>query len=242
MSFRFIFMLTRNDRTVENAFEHLEVALGLGIRHIGFKDIGLPVPQLKALNRMIRSGGATSYLEVVSLDRKSEIASAQAAIEIGVDMLLGGTRAKVVLPILAGTPIQYFPFPGIITGHPSVLEGSTDAIVESARELTAHQGVHGLDLLAYRSRDENVPDLIKAVCSAVNKPVYVAGSIDTPERIAITRTAGAAGFTIGTAALDGRYPAEGEDLACQLKAIMREVAALNRDTPPASDEVLTSIY
>ncbi|TIM59586.1 MAG: 4-hydroxythreonine-4-phosphate dehydrogenase, partial [Mesorhizobium sp.] len=41
--FDFIFMLTRNDRTVTDAAVHAETALGAGIRHIGFKDIGLPL-------------------------------------------------------------------------------------------------------------------------------------------------------------------------------------------------------
>ena len=86
--------------------------------------------------------------------------------------------------------------------------------------------MHGLDLLAYRSR-EDVPSLIKAVCAAVSKPVYVAGSIDTPERIAVVKEAGAAGFTIGTAALDGKYPAEDKDVPGQLAAILRDVATLN---------------
>ena len=92
-----------------------------------------------------------------------------------------------------------------------MLEGSIEEIVESAKALTAREGVHGLDLLAYRSK-EDVPALIKAVCAAVSKPVYVAGSIDTPERIAVLKEAGAAGFTIGTAAFDGKYPAEDKDV------------------------------
>lgn len=41
MGLRFIFMLTRNDRTVADASQHLQTALSLGVRHIGFKDIGL---------------------------------------------------------------------------------------------------------------------------------------------------------------------------------------------------------
>ena len=168
----------------------------------------MPIAQLKALNAAIKAGGATSYLEVVSLDRDSEIASANAAVEIGVDVMLGGTRADDVLPIIAGTSIQYCPFPGRIVGHPSILEGSIDEIVASAKELAARDGVHGLDLLAYRSK-EDVPALMKAVCAATSKPVYIAGSIATPERISIVKEAGAAGFTIGTAALDGKYPARG---------------------------------
>lgn len=89
MGLRFIFMLTRDDRTVTDAAEHLETALSLGVRHIGFKDVGLPIGALKALNTRIKAKGATSYLEVVSLDRESEIVSAKAAVEIGVDVLLG---------------------------------------------------------------------------------------------------------------------------------------------------------
>lgn len=241
MGLRFIFMLTRHDRTVSDAMEQLRTALALGVRHIGFKDIGLPLHELKALKAAIKAGGATAYLEVVSLDRDSEIASARAAVEIGIDVLLGGTRVDDVLPIIAGTTIQYCPFPGTISGHPSVLEGTIDEIVASARTLAARDGVHGLDLLAYRSH-ENVPALIEAVCSAVAKPVYVAGSIDTPGRISALKEAGAAGFTIGTAALDGKYPALGKDVPSQLATIIRDVATLNRHISPFHKENLNTAF
>lgn len=241
MGLRFIFMLTRNDRTVTDASQHLQTALSLGVRHIGFKDIGLPIDQLKALNKAIQAHGVTSYLEVVSLDRDSEIVSAKAAVDIGVDVLLGGTRVNDVLPILQGTGIQYFPFPGRISGHPSVLDGSIEEIVQSAKAITAHEDVHGLDLLAYRSK-EDVPALMKAVCAAVSKPVLVAGSIDTPERIGVVKDAGAAGFTIGTAALDGRYPAEAHDLPNQLAAIIRDVAVLNKHLSPIHKENLARAF
>jgi mannose-6-phosphate isomerase-like protein (cupin superfamily) len=241
MGLRFIFMLTRNDRTVEDASEQLQTALGLGVRHIGFKDVGLPIAQLKSLNAAIKAGGATSYLEVVSLDRDSEIASARAALEIGVDVLLGGTRAEDVLPVIAGKAVQYCPFPGRIVGHPSVLEGSIEEIVASATALAAREGVHGLDLLAYRSK-QDVPALMKAVCAAVSKPVYIAGSIDTPERIAIVKQAGAAGFTIGTAALDGKYPAVSATVPDQLSAIIRDVARLNNHLSPFSKKNLAASF
>ena len=69
---------------------------------------------------------------------------------------VGGTRVDDVLPIINSTGIQYFPFPGRITGHPSVLEGTIEEIVESAKAIAGRAGVHGLDLLAYRSA-QNVP-------------------------------------------------------------------------------------
>ena len=242
MGLRFIFMLTRNDRTVAEAGTHLEIALALGVRHIGFKDVGLPVSDLKALNAAIKAKGATSYLEVVSLDRDSEVASARAAVEIGVDILLGGTRVDDVLPVLEGSGLQYYPFPGRITGHPSVLEGSIADIAASARDLASRDGVHGLDLLAYRSPDQDVPQLIAAVCEAAGKPVIVAGSIADRERITAVHAAGAAGFTIGTAALDGEYPASGQDLSAQLTAILRDVADLNGHLSPFGKEGLDSAF
>ena len=217
-SFDFIFMLTRNDRTVADAAAHADTALKAGIRHIGFKDIGLPFEALADLTAQIRQGGAMTYLEVVSLDRESEIRSARAAVDLGIDYLLGGTNAADVVPLLEGTAIRYYPFPGRIVGHPSILEGTQDEIVDSAIALAALDGVAGVDLLAYRSAGD-VPALMAAVCRAISKPVIVAGSIDRPEQIETIRKSGAAGFTIGTAALDGQFPAERADLDCQLRAI-----------------------
>jgi mannose-6-phosphate isomerase-like protein (cupin superfamily) len=242
MGLRFIFMLTRNDRTVADAAQALDTALSLGVRHIGFKDVGLPVAQLKALNDKIRAKGATSYLEVVSLDRDSEVTSAKAAVEIGVDILLGGTRVADVLPILQGTGIRYYPFPGRILGHPSVLGGSMEEIAASAAALAAHDGVHGLDLLAYRAPLDDIPALIKAVCDAAGKPVIVAGSIADKDRIAAVRNAGAAGFTIGTAALDGAYRGGGGGLDDQLSAIVRDVAELNGHLSPFAKKGLDDAF
>lgn len=214
----FIFMLTRHDRTVPDAAGHVATALATGIRHIGFKDIGLPFNELRAVQRLIKAGGAASYLEVVSLDRASEIASVKAAIELGVDYLLGGIHVADVLPLLRGTAIRYYPFAGRVCGHPSMLEGSIAEIADSARAIAAREGVDGLDLLAYRSRTD-VEALIAAVCTATAKPVIVAGSIERPDQIATIRQNHARGFTIGTAALEGRFPASATALRTQLAAI-----------------------
>ncbi len=231
MGLRFIFMLTRNDKTVVRAQTHLETALAAGVHHIGFKDVGLPVSALTELNAAIKAGGATSYLEVVSLDQASEVESARAAVAFGVDILLGGTHVDEVLPVLAGSGVRYYPFPGRISGHPSVLEGGIDEVVRSAQDITNKPGVDGLDLLAYRSR-QNVPELMKAVCAATEKPVIMAGSIRSREHISVVKEVGAAGFTIGTAALDGEYPADGPELASQLRAIMKDVAQVNDHISP----------
>ncbi|ULR44832.1 4-hydroxythreonine-4-phosphate dehydrogenase [Rhizobium sp. K102] len=200
----FIFMLTNQDRTVADAAERLKDVLAAGITHVGFKDIGLPFDELLVIASAIKAAGATLYLEVVSLDEESERRSAQAAVDLGVDILMGGTRPNVVLPVIAGKNIRYYPFPGKIVGHPSKLEGTIETIVDSGRQLTAIEGVSGLDLLAYRF-DGDVEALITRVCEAIGKPVVVAGSIDSPQRMAAVVRSGAAGFTIGTAAFNGSF-------------------------------------
>ena len=62
----FILMLTRDDRTIDDAEALVAAALDLGIRHIGFKDMGCPIATMRVLAQRIRDGGATSYFEVVS--------------------------------------------------------------------------------------------------------------------------------------------------------------------------------
>jgi methylglyoxal synthase len=219
MGFDFILMLTENDRTIPDARARLDEALEGGVRHIGFKDVGLPLPELRALADAIRAAGGRSYLEVVSLDAESEMASARAAVDLDVDVLLGGTRAAEVTGITRHHPVRYYPFPGRITGHPSVLEGSESDIVASARALASLEHVHGLDLLAYRYTGD-VPRLMAAVSAAVPKPVIVAGSIDSAARVEAAAVAGAQGFTVGTAALAGAFPAETEGFAGQVRAIL----------------------
>jgi len=226
MAFDFILMLTENDRTVPDAAQRLEEALAGGVRHIGFKDVGLPFAELRGLADTIRAAGGRSYLEVVSLDAAQELASARAAVELDVDCLLGGTRAEAVTEVIRAHPIRYYPFPGEIVGHPSVLSGSEDEIVASARRLAALEHVHGLDLLAYRFEGD-VLRLMARVCAAVAKPVLMAGSIDSAARVIAVAEAGAAGFTVGTAALAGAFPAEGPGFTGQVRAIL-DLAAQGR--------------
>ncbi len=207
-------MLTRADVTVPNALDLYDEIRETGIRWVGFKDVGLPAETLRTLTSRIRADGRTSVMEVVSIDHDSELRSVSTGVDIGVDVLMGGTNAASVAPMLMGTGIRYFPFPGRIEGHPSVLVGTVDDIVASASHLAARPEVAGLDLLAYRFAGD-VPFLIRAVVAAVRCPVVTAGSIDSPGRIRTVTALGAWGFTIGSAILDGTF-APGLDLRAQI--------------------------
>ncbi|HZZ37479.1 MAG TPA: hypothetical protein VFE03_17275, partial [Caulobacteraceae bacterium] len=118
MTPEFIFMLTRADATIAGALSRLPEALSAGVRSIGFKDVGAPFAELRALAAAIRASGARLYLELVSLDAAAEARGAQAAVNLGVDVLMGGVRPDVVLPIIEGTAVRYYPFPGAVVGHP----------------------------------------------------------------------------------------------------------------------------
>ncbi len=219
MTPRLIFMLTRDDRTVADAESCVDEVLSTGVRDIGFKDIGLASDAMQRLVRRIRDGGATVYLEVVSLDEASEVGSARAAVDLGVDVLMGGTHPASVLPILAGSGIRYYPFAGTVTGHPSQLQGTIETIVANARDLTAMEGVDGVDLLAYRF-EGNVVSLVNSVCQAVGgERVIVAGSLDRAERFDTVVRAGALALTVGTAAFAGVFPAA-PDLSAQVEYIL----------------------
>jgi hypothetical protein len=202
----FIFMLTRDDVTVGDALARYAEVRESGLRWVGFKDVGLPFEQLRALADAIHADDRKVALEVVSLDRDSEVRSAEAALEIGVDLLMGGVHPEAVMPLVAPTNVMYFPFPGRVVGHPSILEGSVDEIAASARRLTAQRGIHGVDLLAYRFAGD-VPQLMDAVVAASVGPVVVAGSVDSDERIRAVRRSGAWAFTVGSAVFDHAFPA-----------------------------------
>ena len=200
----FLFMLTKSDSTVEDCLDVYDTVRDAELRWVGFKDVGVPFATLEELTRRIKGDGREAVLEIVSISAESELASARAARDLGVDLVMGGTRAAEVGPMLAGTPARYFPFPGQITGHPSVLEGTVAEIVESARDLVAQEGVDGLDLLAYRWAGD-VPAMMAEVVAAADRPIVVAGSIASPDRVEAVARAGAWGFTVGGAIFDRAF-------------------------------------
>ena len=203
----FIFMLTHNDETVADALAVYDELRDTSLVHVGFKDVGAPPATLAELTRRMHADGRTVYLEVVSVSAEDELRSIRVAREVGVDIVMGGTHVEEALEVLAGSGLRYYPFPGEVIGHPSVLAGSVEEIAASAAALTAHDGVHGLDLLAYRHAGPVEP-IIGAVVKASRGPVVVAGSIVNAAQIQAVTSLGAWGFTIGGAVFEHVLPAE----------------------------------
>ena len=66
MKSKLIVMLTHNDQTVHNALEVFEACKDLPVECWGFKDVGLPVEEMKALVGAMKMAGKTTFLEVVT--------------------------------------------------------------------------------------------------------------------------------------------------------------------------------
>jgi hypothetical protein len=215
----FILMLTSGDRTVGDCLGVFDEVADLGLRHVGFKDVGVPSDVLGALHGRIKEIGATSYLEVVSLTPDSARQSACAARRLGVDRVLGGGDASAVLGELAGTGIEYFPFAGRPQGHPTELLGSPDEIAADCRRADA-LGCAGVDLLAFRSLSVSPLDLVRAARKALGGKLIVAGSVGSRACVRELDALGVDAFTIGTALFERRFVPGEPSLRAQVAAAL----------------------
>lgn len=222
----FIFMLTRDDRTVEDCLELVELVRPLGLKHLGFKDVGVSATVLKSLAAAIRDSGAISYMEVVSTTPEACLASARVARDLGVDRLLGGTQVAEIMAILKGSRTEYYPFPGKPAGHPTKLGGSPADVEANCRDFVA-MGCAGCDILAYRATEADPIDLVKAARRGLGTDKYliVAGAVSSAERIRAVEAAGADAFTIGTAVLDGSYSPTKGSILSQLRDVLADCEA-----------------
>lgn len=219
----FVFMLTHDDRTVENAAELVPTLADTGLRYIGFKDVGADLARQRELVSLAHDAGFEVMLEVVSTTKEAELSSLESAAKAGFDWVLGGTHGADTAGMLPDG-VRYCPFPGRVVDHPSVLLGTIDEIAADAERLTGLDHVAGLDLLAYRHPTADILELIRAVVQRSSGPVIVAGSIASIDRAIAVSEAGAWGYTIGSAIFDGLLPGA-PSIADQVRRVLEETAS-----------------
>jgi hypothetical protein len=215
----FIFMLTRSDETISDCLDTWDAIDQVGLRHAGFKDVGVDIATLTELNRRMKASGVTTYLEVVSTSVEACLRSARAAIEIGVDRLMGGTQIDETMQIIQGSGIQYLPFPGLPVGHPTRLGGGAELVERQCKDFD-QRGCAGVDLLAYRATEADPLDLVRAARRGTTGHLVVAGSVSTVAQIEDLRDAGADGFTIGSAVFDGSFSPNKGHIVSQLRDVL----------------------
>ena len=219
----FIFMLTHDDRTVDNAAEIMPTLADTGLRYVGFKDVGADLARQRELVELAHDAGFEVMLEVVSTSKEAEMSSLRSAAEAGFDWVLGGTHGAETAGMLP-EGVRYCPFPGRVVDHPSILQGTIDEIAADAERLTSLDHVAGLDLLAYRHQTADTLELIRAVVERSSGPVIVAGSIASVDRAVAVSDAGAWGYTIGSAIFDGLLPGA-PSIADQVRRVLEETAS-----------------
>ena len=203
-----IIMLTHHDVTVKEAKEVFEECKDLDeVKYWGFKNVGLPKDQMKALCREMKEAGKTTFLEVVTYDEASCLDGAQTAIDCGFDYLMGTVYYDSVAELLASNGMEYLPFVGKVSGSPSILEGTNEEIIKNAEELMS-KGIKGFDILAYRHVVDG-EKLAREFCEAVPAKICIAGSINSFERIDTMFDIGPWTFTMGSALFEKRFVPSG---------------------------------
>lgn len=202
-----IIMLTHHDVTVKNASEVFEACKDLPVKYWGFKNVGLPKDQMKALATAMKEAGKTTFLEVVTYDEQSCLDGAQTAISCGFDYLMGTVYYDSVAKLLADNNMKYLPFVGKVSGSPSILEGTNEEIIENAKDLMK-KGIKGFDILAYRHVVDG-EKLAYDFCRAVDAQICIAGSINSFDRIDTMFDIGPWTFTMGSALFDRVFVPDG---------------------------------
>ena len=216
-----VVMLTHHDVTVPNAYEVFETCKDLPVQFWGFKNVGLPKDQMKALTAAMKAAGKTTFLEVVTYDEESCMDGAKTAVECGFDCLMGTLYYESVHNYLKEQGLTYMPFVGKVSGSPSILEGTNEEIIQNAKDLMA-KGIKGFDILAYRHVVDG-EKLAREFCAAIDAQICIAGSINSYARIDTMFDIGPWTFTMGSALFEKKFVPDG-DFRTNLKAVAEYMA------------------
>jgi len=219
----FIFMLTHHDITIPNALEVFEEVKDSGLKCIGCKDIGLSLEQYRDLFRRIRKSGLQSFLEVVTYSETEHFKGVDLAITLEADNLIGGmpeyTEKTAQYLKTRKAKTRFYPYIGTVTGHPCILSGETDKIIEQGKR-SESLGIDGINLLLYRYTG-NQEHLLKSV-KRLTVPVIVAGNVVDFRQIHELNQNRIWGFTIGGAIMEKKF-LQNESIRAQVEAVLHHI-------------------
>ncbi|WP_154103931.1 hypothetical protein [Eikenella corrodens] len=198
-----VVMLTHNDQTVLEAAKIFEQCRHSKAQFWGFKEVPLPLENMKHLYAYMKECGKTTFLEVVEYTEDAGLVGAEIAFECGCDILMGTRFFDSINQFCKKYQIKYMPFVGGLQGRPTVLTGQIEDIITEAQEYAA-KGVYGINLLGYRYvGDAN--RLNAELVRNVSIPVCLAGSINSYQRLDEVKAVSPWAFTIGSAFFENRF-------------------------------------
>lgn len=198
-----IVMLTHNDLTVENAFEIFEQCKDTKAQYWGFKEQPLPIEEMQRIYSRMKSCGKRTFLEVVAYTEEEGLEGAEMAVKCGCDVLMGTCYHDSIRRYCQDHNLAYMPFVGEIVDRPSILKGSIESMLAEAERLK-NEGVFGIDLLGYRYIDD-AEQLISEMVEKTGRPVCVAGSVDSYDRLRFIKKVQPWAFTIGSAFFENKF-------------------------------------
>jgi hypothetical protein len=205
---KLIVMLTYNDVTVQNAREVFESCRDLPVKNWGFKDVGLPPEEMKALCTLMKGSGKTTFLEVVTYTEAECMRGAKLAVECGFDHLMGTIFYPSVNDYIKTTNLKYMPFVGEVSESPSILKGTAAGMLDQEAAYK-EAGAFGTDLLGYRYVDGDPEAPSSEFLFKCRLPCVLAGSIGSEERLDTVRRMNPWGFTMGSALIGKNFVKDG---------------------------------
>lgn len=215
---KLIVMLTRNDQTVENAYQIFDQCKDTKAQFWGFKDHGLPLAQMQQLYSYMKACGKTTALEVVAYSEQEAIDAAKVAVQCQCDYLMGTCFYDSVNDFCREYSIRYMPFVGEVRNRPSVLSGTAEQMLAQSQNYLS-KGVYGIDLLGYRFEGDALA-LNETLVSDLHAPVCIAGSINSFARLDEIRRIKPWAFTIGGAFFEHKF---GTDFAEQIDRVLNYI-------------------
>ncbi|MEG1525729.1 MAG: hypothetical protein RR475_12050 [Clostridia bacterium] len=197
-----IVMLTYHDVTVKNAKE-----IFLETQHStadcwGFKIEGTTKESMFDLAQCIKNAGKKVFLEVLAIDEENCLTAAKYAAECGVDHLLGTMYFESVKNLTKKNGMRYSPF---VSTDREILRGKMGNILKEASELEK-EDLFGINLGGFRYVDGDPVQLMRSLSQILNKPMIVAGSIDSYKKIDFMKELpNVWGFTIGGAFFEKKF-------------------------------------
>ncbi|MBT4090149.1 MAG: hypothetical protein HOE30_16820 [Deltaproteobacteria bacterium] len=204
MSVNLIPMLTWNDVTVEDAFEVFENSKNAPAKHWGFKKDGIKPEDATILVKRMKSAGKEVFFEALVEEEHECVDAAKFALEHDFDYLMGVEYFESVVEVLKGSSVELIPSCGRKEGMPRKLYGTIEEIVTAGVNLQ-DKGVYGIILSPYRYQDGDPAELTDTFVNAVKLPIFIAGSVNSNERLDVMKRINPWGFTIGSAFFENNF-------------------------------------
>lgn len=164
--------------------------------------------KMKILCDKMHEAGKTAFLEVVSYSEEECMRGAKLAVDCGFDYLLGTLYYDSVAAYIKEHGLKYCPFAGKVSQSPSILEGTVEEMLAQEAKF-AENGVYGTDLLGYRYVDGDPNVLAAEYIKNAKRPVCLAGSIGSEERMKLVKEMNPWTFTMGSALFTKNFVKDG---------------------------------